>query len=76
VFPDKSNDGADPFGCDWFRSSASCGEGLGFWIPRPGLFSFVPSVVAGGGFDLNGASVTGAAPVKGPHLQPTIGYPR
>jgi hypothetical protein len=35
VFPDKANDGADPWGADWFRSSAVRGDGVGQWVEAP-----------------------------------------
>jgi hypothetical protein len=36
VFADKVNDGADPLGFDWFRSSAVRGDVAGTWRPLPG----------------------------------------
>lgn len=40
VFTDKANDGADPLGFDWFRSSASRGTGSGTWRDLPIPISF------------------------------------
>jgi hypothetical protein len=41
VFPDRVNDGPDPLGFEWFRSSCSVGYTPGAWRHRPFVFSGV-----------------------------------
>jgi hypothetical protein len=49
VFVDKSNDGADPLGFDWFRSSAVRGDVAGTWrdLPHRFVVSTVPPPPSG-----------------------------
>jgi hypothetical protein len=45
VFPDKTNDGPDPYGLDWFRSSCQGGAQT-FTGPGTWRFRTVPRFVA------------------------------
>jgi hypothetical protein len=47
VFSDPRNDGQDPYGAGWFRSSCSRGTAPGTWRERPLVFSGVLPSVAG-----------------------------
>jgi hypothetical protein len=92
VFSDPGNDGQDPYGAGWFRSSCSRGTAPGTWRERPLVFSgVIPSVVAGQVWvapkRCNCADTWHAATAKPPcpehgwnatatYVQPNEGYPR
>jgi hypothetical protein len=46
VFPDRVNDGEDPLGFGWFRSSCSRGDRAGCWRERQ-TWAFVPAPAPG-----------------------------